>query len=115
MISFTNLKVRAIQKLIAERGIEEKGKVQKYIDSEVLRLSDPYVPFRTGGLKGSGIRATTLGSGKVKYNAPYARKQYYENKGTGLRGKLWFERMKADRKNEILKGAADIAGGKAGG
>ena len=115
MISLKSIKIEDVNKLLKNRGIEEKGRVQKYIDSEVLRLSDPYVPFIDGGLKGSGIRATTIGSGKVKYNTPYARRQYFENKGNGLRGKQWFERMKADRKQEILKGAAEIAGGKVDG
>lgn len=30
-----------------------------------------------------------------------------------LAGKLWFERMKADKKQQILRGAAAIMGGKA--
>lgn len=115
MIALKTFTVNDINKLLRNRGLEEKGKVQRYIDSEVLRLTDPYVPFLDGGLKSSGIRATTLGSGRVRYNTPYARRQYYENKGNGLRGKQWFERMKADRKQEILKGAAAVAGGKADG
>lgn len=93
-------------------------KKQKYIDSEVLRLSDPYVPMQTGMLKKSGISGTVIGSGKVEYIAPYGRKQYYENAGMGkeglnktgggLRGKFWFERMKANHKKEILKGLKKI-------
>ena len=91
------------------------SKAQKVVDSEVLRRSDPYVPFLTGQLKHSGISGTVIGSGEVRYIAPYARKQYYENAGrgfeglnasggtSGLRGKLWFERMKADQKDDILK------------
>jgi hypothetical protein len=31
-----------------------------------------------------------------------------------MRGAYWFERMKANHKEEILKGAAKIAGGRAG-
>ena len=88
---------------------------QKIVDSEVLRRCDPYVPFRLGDLKKSGIAGTVIGSGKVEYTAIYARRQYYENAGrgieglnasggtSGLRGKLWFERMKADQKEDILK------------
>ena len=45
----------------------------------------------------------------MKYIAPYARQIYYTNAGRGqegtqnggLRGKYWFERMKADHKDEI--------------
>lgn len=89
---------------------------QQYIDSEVLRLSDPYVPFDTGYLKRSGILGTVIGSGQIFYLAPYGRKQYYEGRAPGtaadpLRGRLWFERMKADHLEDIRDGAAKIARG----
>ena len=101
-----------------KRAGENFRQAQKYVDSETLRLSDPYVPMNTGTLKKSGISGTVLGSGEVVYTAPYARQQYYTNAGKGrqglakrnshnykcLRGKLWFERMKADHKDEILRG-----------
>lgn len=80
---------------------------QKFIDSEVLRLSDPYVPVDSTMLKKSGISGTVIGSGVVKYTAPYAKRQYYTNRGNGRRGKMWFERMKADHKDEIIKKAKE--------
>ena len=82
---------------------------QEYVDSSVLRYCDPLVPMRTGVLKRSGILGTVIGSGEVKYIAPYAKKQYYENRGTGQRGKMWFERMKVSRVKTILRGAAKYA------
>lgn len=48
---------------------------QKFLDNEVLKDSAPYVPFRTGYLEKSGITGTVIGSGKVIYNAPYAKKK----------------------------------------
>lgn len=86
-------------------------RVQVFIDNEVLRKCDPYVPMDTGMLKKSGILGTVVGSGEVIYIVPYARMQYYNNKGTGnnnksgLRGPYWFERMKADHKNQIFEDA----------
>lgn len=47
---------------------------QKWLDNEVLKDCEPYVPFRTGNLARSGQLGTKLGSGKVIYNAPYARR-----------------------------------------
>lgn len=93
----------------SKRRGEQFDAVQKMVDSEVLRQSDPYVPMRTGMLKKSGILGTVIGEGIVKYIAPYARQNYYTNAGRGqegtqnggLRGKYWFERMKADHKDEI--------------
>ena len=124
MISFKRLVFRPDFKVKTD---EEFAQAQKYVDSEVLRLCDPYVPMDTGMLKKSGIEGTVLGSGLVEYIAPYARLQYYTNAGRGkqgltkqnshnykcLRGKLWFERMKADHKDEILNGLKHF--GKGGG
>lgn len=117
MIRFTGITFDPNFKENANANFE---KTQKYIDSEVLRLSDPYVPFRTGMLKKSGISGTVLGSGVVEYTAPHAKPQYYTNAGRGidglntssgvkgLRGKMWFERMKADHGNEILEGVKNF-------
>ncbi len=82
---------------------------QEYVDSSVLRYCDPLVPMRTGVLKRSGTLGTIIGSGEVRYIAPYSKKQYYKNSGKGQRGKLWFERMKVRRMKTILKGAAKYA------
>jgi hypothetical protein len=92
---------------------------QEYIDNAVLRLDDPYVPYRTGMLIKSGILGTVIGSGEVQYITPYAHRQYYHTATTrgydAQRGAYWFERMKVDHREEILNGAACIAGGKQNG
>lgn len=106
------------QEIIRRRGLDKGGRVQKFIDSEVIRYCDPMVPFRTGFLKNSAISGTVIGSGVIKYIAKYARKQYYENGGHGTegvnnggtRGRLWFARMKEKYKRVILDGAKRIAG-----
>ncbi len=101
-----------LDQILARRGLDARGKVQQYVDSEVIRLCDPYVPLKTGFLKNdSPIIGTQIGSGLVVYEAPYARRQYYTHKGKGLRGPKWFERMKAAHLGQILRGAADVAGG----
>lgn len=90
---------------------------QAYLDSEVLRLCEPYTPLLTGMLVKSGTLGTVIGSGLVQWIAPYARRQYYKGRapGTsvfgGLRGRYWFERMKAVSKNPLVKRARVIAGG----
>ncbi len=133
------IEIRNLQVLLAARGLNTGGEVQTYIDNEVLRLSDQYEPFQSGALKRSGITGTKAGSGNVVWNIPYARFLYYgkvmvgpngspwakhgEKKhtidkdltynGAPKRGSYWFERMKAAHLNEILQGAARIAGGRA--
>lgn len=85
---------------------------QKFVDSECLRYMDPLTPRRTGMMIKSGTLGTVIGSGHIEYLTPYARRQYYENRGgNGQRGKKWFERMKTAHGAVILKGAQRIAGG----
>jgi len=136
----TRLILNNLQIILAFRNLEVGGRVQQYIDSEVLRLCDPYLPFQSasGGLKDAGINGTDIGSGTVKWNGPYARYLYYgklmvgpngsswvkhgEKKhltnrdltynGAPKRGSYWFERMKAAHLKGILQGAARIAGGR---
>ncbi len=79
-------------------------------------------------LKKSGILGTVIGSGEVVWNAPYAHYHYYgklrvgrapkiltnidlKHHGAPMRGKFWFERMKADKKAQILDGARRLAVG----
>ena len=85
---------------------------QKFVDSEVLRLCSPRVPFQTGMLEKSGKLGTVIGSGEVDYVAPYAAPQYYNTAETrpydANRGAKWFERMKVADGDTILKGAEKI-------
>ncbi len=92
------------------------SKAQRFVDSEVLRLSAPYIPLRTSMLIKSGQLGTDVGSGLVQWIAPYARARYYRPGSYGsvtgrLRGAMWFERMKADHGREIVQGAKKMAGG----
>ena len=49
-------------------------RAQKYLDIQVLKDTDKYVPMRTGILAKSGIIGTVIGSGEIEYAAPYTRK-----------------------------------------
>lgn len=83
---------------------------QRYIDNEILRLSEPYVPRLTGELINSGHKNTVIGSGKIIWDTPYARRRYFERgkNQTGMRGPQWVRRMMNDRGDEIMKGAEKI-------
>jgi hypothetical protein len=92
------------------------SEAQKFVDSEILRLCEPFTPMQTGMLIKSGILGTVIGSGRVSWIAPYARRQYYAARAPGsetgpLRGPFWFARMKAAYKSQILAGAKKLAGG----
>lgn len=115
-IGIKDFKVNSIQDILRKRGLDKGGAVQRYIDSEVLRLSDQYIPMDTGELKRSGVQQTVLGSGEVVYQTLYARKAYYTPAnfaGAPIRGNYWFEKMKnAGGKDQILNGAIKMAGAK---
>lgn len=117
LFSFTIKSVECdVSKVVKRLGIEEKGRVQQYIDSEVLRLCDPYIPFDIGTLRDSGITNTVIGSGEVKWRTPYARRWYYmpaNFEGAPMRGNYWFERMKRQGgKEQILNGVKKMVGAK---
>jgi hypothetical protein len=101
--------------ILRSKGLEEGGRVQQFIDSECLRLSEGKIPKDTGVLIQSGITNTNIGSGEVKWSTPYARRLYfhpeYEFQQSPERGAYWFERMKAQYKDQILDGAKRKAGG----
>lgn len=82
---------------------------QMAVDSEVLRYCSPLVPHISGMLEKSGTLGTVIGSGEVKYIAPYARFQYYQTAQSRSydprRGSKWFERMKTAHKEDIQRAA----------
>lgn len=104
-------------KVIRRFGLEEKGRVQKFIDSECLRLSNELAPFDQHTLIESGNALTKIGSGQLEYRTPYARRLYYHpeynfsTEHNPQAGGYWFERMKQQHKEKILAGARRIAGG----
>lgn len=116
MIIFNRFDFNQVQAL-KKRDLETGGKVQSFIDSECIRLMAPYTPMDIGTLIGSATAQTAIGSGRIVQQTPYAKRWYYERanfQGAPMRGNKWFERMKASHKDTILRGAASIAGGRAG-
>jgi len=89
---------------------------QVFVDSEVLRVCEPYTPLLTGMLIKSGQLGTVPGEGVVSWIAPYSRKRYYTPRKTPsttgtLRGPFWFENAMAVWKHTILAGARRLTGG----
>lgn len=79
---------------------------QIYLDNKVIMFLQEYVSYKYG-VQAKSIRLTSNpGSGKVHINVPYAEYQAYSKKikkRVGKRGTYPFERMKADKKDTILK------------
>lgn len=110
MATKIRLQIDPVDRILLKRNLDKNGKGQRFLTNEVRRLSVPYIPFRTGNLAEKSVTTTAK---EIHYNAPYARRQYYEHKGDGLRGSHWTERMWADRGKEIVRATANFCGGKA--
>lgn len=130
------IKTKSLQSIYRSLGLEDKGKVQAFLDKTVADNLRKYVSRKSGTQEKSIPIASKYGSGKVIINVPYARFQaegkvmvgveshspwarkgerkvitsrnltYHSEK---LRGKHPFERMKADKRDRILIQTANYA------
>ena len=82
------------------------NKIQVFLDNKVIMYLQEYVSYKTGTQEKSIRLTSDPGSGLVYINVPYAEYQAYSKrikKRVGKRGTYPFERMKADKKDTILK------------
>ncbi|RXI55279.1 capsid protein [Clostridium tetani] len=113
MATTVKIQIDKTEKILLKRYLNKNGKAQVKFTQEVAKQCNNYVPFLTGRLKDMSVELKT---DKIIYNAPYAAKQYYTNKGGNrgaLRGKFWDKRMFADKGDNIVQTIADFVGGKA--
>jgi len=125
------------EELLKRRGLQEGGAVQKFIDSESMRYMSDYMPRRQAGeLEHMMVLGTVIGSGRIDIPGPYAHYLHegilfvspttgspwakkdeikiptdreLQYTGAPMRGKKFFDRMKADHKDDILAGAMAVA------
>ena len=104
--------------ILLKRYLNKDGQAQEKFTKECAKWMNNYVPYKDGRLKDMMVEIKTS---KVIYNAPYAKKQYYTNKGNGKqgesvggkRGKFWDRRAWSDHGNDIVKSIAQFVGGRA--
>lgn len=133
------LGIIATDKMKKRRGLQPGGAVQRYIDNAVIKQMEPYIPRADNGgflSTKAALLGTKIGSGLVHMNGPYAKFQHYgkvmiyeptgstyaprgEKKvvtetdlkynGAPMRGAMFFNRMKAAKGQDILRGAQAVA------
>lgn len=131
------LKMIPSESVLQNHGLQEGGPVQKLVDNETMRYMSDYMPRRQAGeLEHMMVLATVIGSGQIDTPGPFAHYLYegilYVSPITGsawakrneikvptdreltyagapMRGKKWFDRMKADHKDDILQAAQALA------
>jgi len=94
------------------------GNLQKFIDMEVVRLSEPYTPKDTTALEKSVFINTDFGSGRLVYTIygnPTSRNTWNDTtsefQGRPKRGSFWTIRMLADGGGEkLMKGIQRFMG-----
>lgn len=127
------LNILPTEELLRNHGLQDGGPVQRLIDNECMRYMGSYMPRRQAGeLEHMMALNTVIGTGQINIPGPYA---HYLNEGilyvsptTGsswakkdevkvptdkeltyagapMRGKKFFDRMKADHKEDIRRSA----------
>lgn len=123
MATTVKVNLDSVSKILSKRKLEPNGEAQRFMTSEIKRLSDPYTPFRDGGLKDKQCVVT---ANQIQYNSPYARAMWHgkvmagnprkpTNKnisfsGAPKRGKEWTNRMMADRRKDVVNAVAKFIG-----
>lgn len=64
------LNIDPVDKIMLRRKLNKNGDGQRFFTHEVRRLSDPYVPRRTGVMKNTAIEQIN----KITYPQPYSRR-----------------------------------------
>lgn len=118
MMTFQGMTFSAIR----AQGLLKKS--QDALDKKCVSLMENYTPIsrKFGFTKASPHKMVYFKNrgkmskshkqekpGVIINTEPKARREYYINKGGsgGLRGKYWFERMKSDHMQELLKAAQE--------
>lgn len=108
------IELNNLQSILAKRGLQARGPVQQFLASEIVRRSDPRVPFRAGPLK-NNVRILKGGE-EIQYIMPYAKRQFYNpqvGRATGAqRGGYWFQRTMNAEGPQIFTATAKMAGGR---
>lgn len=118
MATRITVNLNSVATILADRKLEKGGQAQRFMTSEVKRLSDPYTPLDTSTLKSN----VTMQADSITYNSPYANYQWkgiskngrsLRYHGEPMRGRAWVNRAMADRKSDVVKAVAAFVGGKA--
>lgn len=118
MATTVRIKMNDTQKILLKRALNKNGEAQMRFSKECAKWMNNYIPYLHGRLKDMNVE---VNRNNVTYTAPYAKKQYYLNKGNGkqglnqggLRGKQWDKRMWIDNVDKIVKTIAEFCGGRA--
>lgn len=122
MQMIVKVKMNSASKIIKDHGLDENGRVTKFLRDTVDRFCDPYIPFASGPLKNNKSYPSNH---EIKYMSPSAHYHYKGKKAIGpsrpkgvkraisgidmkyqgapKRGPEWDKRMMNDRRNDVCR------------
>lgn len=75
MITTYKVDMTDAEQILNKLGLLPGGTIQKYLTNEIVRISDPYVPFDNGPLKNQVYQS--IDGTWFEYLMPYARYHWY--------------------------------------
>jgi len=97
---------------LTAKSEKQFDRMQNVIDQKCIETLEDYTPVAMDKYKNHGKMSRSHRQekpGVIINTEPKARREYYTNMGfSGAnRGKLWLERMKLDRRGDILQAAKE--------
>ena len=80
------VKINPATKIIKDHGLDNNGRVTRFLRDDMDRLMNPYIPFDTGRLRRN---KTYPNNYSIKYTSPYAKYQYYGKLMLAKNGSAW--------------------------
>jgi hypothetical protein len=112
----------SLEAYMKQFGLGEGERVQTFIDMEIARLSDPYVPNDSGFTRKSVFANSRFGSGELVYDAYRTRggKTIWDDEtltfqDAPVRGVLWALRMWGNGGKEKIMREANALAARGGG
>ena len=80
------VKINNVNKILKDHGLNEEGRVIKFLRDDADRLMNPYIPMDNGMLRRNKSYPSNH---EIKYISPYAKYQYYGKLMLAKNGSSW--------------------------
>lgn len=92
------VEINSTNKILKDHGLNEDGRVIKFLRDDADRLMNPYIPMDNGMLRRNKSYPSNH---EIKYISPYAKYQYYGKLMLAKNGSSWAK--KGEKKVETNK------------
>lgn len=80
------IKMNSTNKILKDHGLDNNGRITKFLRDDADRLINPFVPLNNGMLRRN---KTYPKNNQIKYTSPYAKYQYYGKLMLTKNGASW--------------------------